>query len=252
MDRNIRAFKDAKITLTSDGKTWTTDVYSEAGCDLVNTLALKQAAEFKTMYQYTWQGIQVIQFPNDLLALQQLVWSTKPNKIIEIGIAHGGQLIFLASLLQSIGAESSKVIGVDVEIRNHNRENIENHHLSELITLVEGSSIISSTVETVKDLISPDDKVLVILDSNHTFEHVEKEIALYNEMVSVGSYLVVMDAALGYVGDIPRGNTSWFDDNPIAAIDNFLDNSENFVSDAIFDNCGLTSSPKGALKKIAG
>ena len=250
MDKKIRAYEDATISLTSRDKTWTADVYSKEGCELINSIALKQAAEFKTMYQPTWQGVQVIQFPNDLIALQVLVWKVKPDKIIEIGIAHGGQLVFLASLLKSMDANAAKVIGVDVDIRAHNREKIDNHILRDFIILVEGSSVEETTIETVKSFLSVDDKVMVILDSNHAFDHVSREITMYNKVVSTGSYLVVMDAALGFVGDIPRGNPEWFKDNPIEAIDNFLAENENFISDEIFDSYGVTSSPKGALRKI--
>ena len=250
MDRKLRAYEDAVISVTSKGKTWTADVYSKEGCDLVNTIALKQGAEFKAMYKPTWLGVRVIQFPNDLVALQQLVWNVKPTKIIECGVAHGGQLVFLASILQNINEPKSRVIGVDVEIRQHNREIIEAHSLSNFITLIEGSSIEDSTFDKVRSCISPEDRVLVVLDSNHTYGHVKEEIRIYNKLVSAGSYLVVMDAALGYVGDIPRGEEYWFDDNPIDAIEEFLADNKEYILEPIFDEYGVTSSPYGALKKV--
>lgn len=250
MDSELRAYDDAIVTVTSRGKTASAPVYSREGCEIVSALALKQGAEFKIMYQPKWLGVQTIQFPNDLVAVQELVWDVKPTKIIECGVAHGGQTVFLASLLALLGNPEARVIGVDIEIREHNRRTIESHPLNKFIHLIERSSLHEATIKEIDGLIGSEDRVMVILDSNHTFEHVTQEIEKYKHLVSVGSYLVVMDAALGYVGDIPRGEQKWFENNPILAIDNLLSLDDDFILNPIFENFGTTSSPQGALRRI--
>lgn len=248
MDIDIRAFSDATITLKSRGKQITQNVYSKEGLELVDTIALKQAAEFKRMYDFNWFGVQIIQFPLDIMCMQQLIMHVKPTLIIETGIAHGGSLIFSASMLKLLDIDG-RVIGIDVDIRSHNRKIIESHPLNNYLTLLEGSSISDEIITQIKKEIKTSDTVLIILDSNHSYEHVRAELDLYSPFVSKGSYLVCMDGALGFVGDIPRGSEDAFTNNPVPAIKEFLAINKNFYLDPIFENGGTTSSPYGALLK---
>lgn len=246
MDINLRVYEDATVTIKSRGREISEKVYSAEGVELIDTIALKQAAELKRMYNFSWLGVKIIQFPLDMMCVQQLIAKVRPTLIIETGVAHGGSLIFSASILKLLEIEG-RVIGVDVDIRSHNRKIIENHPLNNYITLMEGSSISEEIVDALKSEVSDKDRVLVILDSNHTFEHVRAELELYSDFVSEGSYLIAMDGALGFVGDIPRGDESAFSDNPLPAIHQFLEKNADFVPDRIFEDNGTTSSPYGAL-----
>lgn len=246
MDINLRVYEDATVTLKSRGREVTKNVYSAEGIELIDTVSLKQAAQFKRMYNFSWLGVKIIQFPLDVLCVQQLIAKVRPTLIIETGIAHGGSLIFSASMLKLLDIDG-RVFGVDVDIRNHNREIIEHHPLNEYITMLEGNSISDEIISSLRNEIRQNDRVLVILDSNHSYEHVRAELDLYSDFVSQGSYLIAMDGALGFVGDIPRGNEQAFIDNPVPAIRQFLTNNADFVLDSIFEDNGTTSSPYGAL-----
>ena len=248
MDETLRAYDDALITVRSRGLERSAKVYSPEGIQLVDTLALKQAAEFKRMYNFSWLGMRVIQFPLDLICLQQLIFDVRPSLIIETGIAHGGSLIFSASMLKLLDIPG-KVIGIDIDIRAHNREKIEGHPLYSYISMIEGSSVDDEVVAQVANQIDPADRVFVILDSNHSYDHVRQELSKYQTFVTPGSYLVCMDAALGFVGDIPRGDEVWFEDNAIRAIREFLDDHNNYKLNPLFEGSGTTSTPFGALKK---
>lgn len=246
MDINLRAYDDATITIKSRGREVTEKVYSREGVELIDTIALKQAAQFKRMYNYSWLGVKIIQFPLDMVCVQQLIAKVRPTLIIETGVAHGGSLIFSASMLKLLDIDG-RVIGIDVDIRKQNREIIENHPLFNYITLLEGSSISEEVIHAVQKEVTENDRVLVILDSNHSYEHVRSELELYSEFVSEGSYIIAMDGALGFVGDIPRGDEAAFKDNPVPAIQQFIEKNKDFVPDSIFEDNGTTSSPFGAM-----
>jgi cephalosporin hydroxylase len=247
MMTNINPGPDANITLSGKDGDVKVPLYSPEGVALLNTLRLKQAAEFKVMYEPNWLGIKIIQLPEDIVAMQELLWRLQPDVVVECGVAHGGSLILHASILEL--ADKGTVIGVDVEIRPHNRAAIEAHPLAHRIKLIEGNSIDPATTAEVMRHCPAGSKVVVVLDSNHSREHVAQEIALYKDLVTVGSYLVVMDGAQALVSDIPRGRPEWADDNPLAAVRHFLAGNDEFERDATFERFGSTCVPEGFLKR---
>ncbi|MFA6190598.1 MAG: cephalosporin hydroxylase family protein [Candidatus Staskawiczbacteria bacterium] len=204
----------------------------------------------KYSYNFSWLGRPVIQYPQDIIAMQEIIWNIRPDLIIETGIAHGGGLIFYASMLELLG--TGEVVGIDVDIREHNKKEIENHKMFKRIKMIEGSSVDSNVVEKVRDIAKKHNKVLVILDSLHTHKHVLKELNLYSEFVSGGSYLIAFDTV---VENMPKGsfkNRPWDKgNNPATAVKEFLKNNENFVVDKEIENKLLiTVAPGGYLKRI--
>jgi cephalosporin hydroxylase len=156
-----------------------------------------------------------------------VIFQLKPDVIIETGVAHGGSLIFYSSLCNAM--EKGRVIGIDIEIRTHNRAAIEAHPLSDRITLIEGSSISPEIVAKVKSFVKPGEKVLVILDSNHTYAHVYDELEAYAELVTLGSYIVATDGIMYDLAEVPRGITEWATDNPTFAARDFAAAHPEFV-----------------------
>lgn len=245
--KNYIAQAGAKITLDNNGEQTTVDVYSREGLNLLGNLWIKSAAQHRLMYEPTWLGRPVIQFPTDIVAIQELIWKLQPDVIVETGVAHGGSLVLSASILELIG--KGKVIGVDIEIRPHNRAAIESHPLKHRIELIEGSSIAADTLAAVRAAVGSSGTVLVMLDSNHTEAHVLQELELYSPMVSPGSYIVAHDGSQAWVWDIPRGKPEWKDDHPLGAIHKFLANHPEFSNDPHWTRWGITSSPDGFLRR---
>jgi cephalosporin hydroxylase len=173
-------------------------------------------------------GRPIIQLPEDMVRAQEVIHAVRPTAIVETGVAHGGSLVFSASLLRAMGIDG-RVIGVDIEIRPHNREAIEAHPLSPMIALVEGSSVEPGTVARVRAQLRPDDRVLVFLDSNHTRAHVAAELEAYAPMVSIGSYLVATDGIMEDLADVPRGEPGWRRDNPKVAAAEFAGRHPEFA-----------------------
>lgn len=190
---------------------------------------LRSGWDAKHVYSFTWLGRPIIQLPEDMIRIQEVIYTTKPDVIIETGIAHGGSLIFYASLLSLIG--KGRVIGIDLEIRPHNRSAIESHEMFHLTTLVEGDSASPTTFEAVRLLIRPEDRVLVILDSNHSKDHVIKELEMYGSLVSRDSYIVVTDGIMQQVRGAPRTQADWDWNNPRQAVAEFLINNKAFCLD---------------------
>jgi cephalosporin hydroxylase len=172
-------------------------------------------------------GRPVIQLPEDMIRAQEAIFQVKPTVIVETGIAHGGSLIYNASLLKAMDIDG-RIIGVDIEIRAHNRKAIEEHPLSSYITMIEGSSVAMDIVDQVKAEISPSDTVLVFLDSNHTREHVLNELRAYAPLVTKGSYIVATDGIMRTVAEVPRAGENWNEDNPISAVHDFLSENSDF------------------------
>lgn len=199
---------------------------SKEGFELVSKVWLRATWDAKYVYNFAWMGRPIIQLPDDLIRLQELIWQLKPDVIIETGVAHGGSLIFHASLLQIIG--HGRVIGIDIEIRPHNRKAIEEHKLAPAITLVEGSSIASETVAKVKSLVAPGERVLVILDAKHTKDHVLAELAAYSPLVNVGSYILACDGIMEQVDGAPRSGADWSWNNPRQAALQFVEEHPDF------------------------
>ena len=210
-----------------------------------------EASRYRYSYNFTWLGRPIIQFPEDVVALQEIVWCVKPDLIVETGIAHGGSLILWASLLQLLGGDG-QVVGIDVEIRRANRAEIEGHPLSPRITMIEGSSVDASVVDRVRALAGTRRRVLVVLDSNHTHDHVARELDLYAPLVGRGSYLVVMDTVVeempaDFFPDRPWGPGN----NPKTAVTAFLKRNDRFEIDREIDAKLLMSvAPGGYLRCV--
>ena len=236
-----------QLTLQAGNDRTTVDLYSTQGRELIADLWLKLAAEYKMMYEPTWLGTRIIQLSDDIVQMQELIWSLRPDVIVETGVAHGGSLILSASICELAGR--GRVIGVDIEIRAANRAALESHSLFHRIELIEGSSVDDATFAKVAELCSGAARVLVVLDSNHSASHVSREIEMYSRLVTPGSYLVVMDGAQGQVWDIPRGKAEWRDDNPLVAIRRFLQETDDFVVDTHYVRLGVTSNPSGFLRR---
>ena len=247
--KNYTARAGATLTLDDDGERTTVDLYSRDGLDLLSNLWIKSAAEHRLMYEPTWLGRPIIQFPTDIVAVQELLWQVRPDVVIETGVAHGGSLMLSASVLELIG--TGKVVGVDIEIRPHNRSAIEAHPLTSRIELIEGSSTADETMEEVREAAAGAQTVVVLLDSNHSTSHVDQELELYAPLVTPGSYLVAHDGAQAWVWDMPRGKPEWKEDHPLKAIHGFLDRHPEFSIEPHWTRYGITSSPDGWLKKAA-
>jgi cephalosporin hydroxylase len=204
------------------------DLYGKEAFEHISDLWLKTSWNQKYSYTFTWLGRPIIQHPEDLLRLQEVIFTLRPDVIIETGVAHGGSLIFYASLFHCMG-NRGRVIGVDIEIRPHNRKAIEAHELASFISLIEGDSVAPKTLERVRRLLRAGDKVMVILDSNHSKAHVANELEAYAPLVTPDSYIVATDGIMGVVHDTPRGKPEWISDNPTQAAKEFAARRGDFV-----------------------
>jgi len=202
-------------------------------------------------YNFSWLGQPIIQFPQDIIAIQEIIWSVKPDLIIETGVAHGGSLLLSASLLQLIG-NNGKVVGIDIDIRKHNRIAIEAHPLASRIELVQGSSIDETIASQIFTIASKYQKILVILDSNHAHDHVAKELALYSPLVKQGSYLIVLDTVIQDMAPDALDERPWsIGNNPKTAVWDFLKSNSRFeIDQEIQDKLLLTVAPDGYLKCV--
>ena len=201
-------------------------------------------------YNFSWMGRPIIQYPQDMIAMQEIIWKLQPDLIIETGIAHGGSLIYYASLLELIG--KGEIIGIDIDIRKHNREEIEKHPMFKRIKMIEGSSVSRETVDQVAALAEGKKTVLVSLDSNHTHEHVLQELEMYAPFVTRDSYLVVFDTIVEEMPDDYLPGRPWKQgDNPKTAVLEFLKSHSEFQIDKDIDNKLLISvGPDGYLKRV--
>jgi cephalosporin hydroxylase len=214
----------------------------------LHALSMQWVAEVsrhKYSYHFTWMGRPLIQFPHDLIAMQEIIWRTRPTLIVETGIARGGSLIFYSSMLELIGGDT-RVIGVDVDIRAHNRAEIESHPMSRRIDLLEGSSVDENIIKQVFNRAQSHDNILVALDSNHTHEHVLNELNAYSPLVKTGGYLVVFDTVIedmpaDFFPDRPwsRGNS------PKTAVAEFLKTNDRFVLDEEYNSKLLVTVARG-------
>lgn len=246
----------AVVSTEEGGDVAVVPLYSTESFELLSELWLKVGWNQKHVYTFSWLDRPIIQLPEDLVRIQEVVHRVQPDVIVECGVAHGGALVYYASLCKIHGR--GRVVGVDVEIRPHNRKAIEAHPLAGLITLIEGSSVDPETVEQVKAAIAPGETVLVVLDSNHTRDHVRAELEAYAPLVSVGSYVVVMDGIAAAVADTPRGQPGWTTDNPIGAVDDFLRSHPEFAVEQPawpFNESELRTNvthwPRGYLRRVA-
>lgn len=209
------------------------------------------SSRYEYSYHFTWLGRPIIQFPQDIIAMQEIIWQVKPDLIIETGIAHGGSLIFYASMLEILGSKG-KVLGIDIDIREQNRIDIENHAMFKRIKMIQGSSIDEKIIQQVYDFAKNEKRILVTLDSNHTHDHVLKELELYSPLVTRDSYLVVFDTVIedvppDFFPDRPWGKGN----NPKTAVREFLKRTDRFVIDKDIENKLLiTVAPDGYLKCV--
>jgi cephalosporin hydroxylase len=194
---------------------------------LLSEAWLRSGWDNKYVYSFTWLGRPIIQLPEDMFRIQELIYRVKPDVLVETGVAHGGSLAFYATLFHAMGR--GRVIGVDIEIRPHNRKAIEAHDLSKYISLVEGGSTDDRTVEQVRRQLQPNDRVLVVLDSNHTKDHVLAELRTYSPMVTPGSYIVSCDGIMSKLMGAPRSQKDWGWNNPREAVREFLMHTGDFV-----------------------
>ncbi len=209
----------------------TIDLYGSESFEFLSNQWLKVGWACRYSYTFSWLGRPVIQLPEDMLRVQEAIYEVKPDVIVETGVAHGGSLIYYASLCRVMG--KGRVIGVDLEIRPHNRNAIESHDLFDLISLIEGDSVAPDVVCQVKHLIQPGETCLLILDSCHTFAHVLKELESYADIVTPGSYAIVTDGIMKDLDDVPGGQSDWAWNNPAAAAGEFLKSHPEFVRDQV-------------------
>jgi len=212
------------------------------------------ANKHEYQYHFSWLGRPIIQFPQDIIIAQEIIWKVKPDLIIETGIAHGGSLILYASILELLG--KGVVLGIDIDIRTHNRKAIQKHPLYKRIKMIEGSSIDETTIKKVKEVVKNKKRILIFLDSNHSHEHVLKELRYYSPLISKDSYIIVSDTV---IDNIPKNSKSEHDfnrpwnenKNPKTAIFEFLRSNKRFrIDKEIEKKLLITSSPSGFLKCI--
>jgi cephalosporin hydroxylase len=203
------------------------DLYTKEAFELISQQWLKVGWNQKYVYTFSWMGRPVIQLPEDMVRIQEVIHRVKPDVIIETGIAHGGSLVFYASLCRAMG--KGRVIGIDIEIRPHNRQAVEAHQLAPLISLIEGNSTAPDVVDRVKSCVKPQEVVMVILDSNHSKQHVLAELEAYHDLVTPGSYIIATDGIMKDLDDVPRGKPEWACDNPAAAAAEFAQKHPEFV-----------------------
>lgn len=209
-------------TLTCDdgGGARAIGLYTREAFELISRQWLRVGWSQKYPYTFTWMGRPIIQLPEDLIRVQEVIHRVKPEVIVETGVAHGGSLIFYASLFKAMN-HPGRVIGVDIEIRPHNRTAIEAHELAPMITLIEGDSISPAVANRVHAMIEPGRRVMVLLDSCHDKAHVAAELEAYHRLVTPGSYIVATDGLMRDLHDVPRGQANWRHDHPAAAAEAF-------------------------------
>jgi cephalosporin hydroxylase len=252
-----------KISIDTDARTLTLE---EAGGAVPHDLFSREAAERlarlwvevgwvrKYSYGFSWLGRPIIQLPDDMIRIQEAIFGIQPDVIVETGIAHGGSLVYYASLCELIG--KGRVIGVDIDIRPHNRAAIEAHPMSGRIVLIEASSIAPETVAKVKSLVAPGERVMLILDSNHSRDHVAAELEAYCDLVTPGSYILSQDGVMQQVAGMPRSGPDWDWNNPVSANRAFLENHPDFELappprpfDETLETPDLTHHPQGWLRR---
>ncbi len=210
---------------------------------------LQASAKNKIDYELEWFGVPVIQTAEDLLLMQELIFNVKPDVIIETGIAHGGSLIYYASLFELIG--KGTVIGVDIDIRSHNRKVLEAHPFFKRIKLIEGNSISNQVINQINTQLSKDLTIIVCLDSNHYKDHVLQELLLYRQFVCKNSYMVVFDTATSLMAELGAIDELYKNNGPIEAVNEFLKIDKNFVIDETFNKLIISTSTNGYLKRLS-
>lgn len=210
-----------------------------------------ESSRYRYSYNFSWLGRPIIQYPQDIVMLQEIIWEIRPDLIIETGIAHGGSLIFYASMLELLGG-NRKVLGIDIDIRKHNRKEIEKHALVKRIEMIEGSSVAPKVINQVEKMAKGKKSILIALDSLHTHRHVLAELRIYSKFVTKGSYLIIFDTIIDrmpkdFFPDRPWGKKN----NPWTAVKSFLTENPNFqIDNRIESKLLITVAPNGYLRKV--
>jgi cephalosporin hydroxylase len=246
---------DDRVSFEEKKRAQATALGQDRGLFAAATDLLVAADEYGYAYLWSWLGVPIIQLPADIMATQEVVWATKPDVIIETGVARGGSVLFMASLLELIG--KGKVIGIDIDIRAHNRDSIERHPMSKRVVLIEGSSIDPATVAQVRREIPENASVMAVLDSDHSRDHVLDELRQYGSLVTPGCYLVVADTRLGYLNanQTPQKRSKIWPkgDEPLSAVEDYLRETDRFEVDPVVNGkLILSSSPGGYLRRRDG
>jgi cephalosporin hydroxylase len=209
------------------------------------------SCRYRYSYNFSWMGRPIIQYPQDIVAMQELLWKVQPDLLIETGVAHGGSLVFYASMFELLG-NGGRVLGVDIEIRPHNREAIEAHPMAKRISLIQGSSVAAEVLDEVLKHAARAKRVMVVLDSNHSHDHVLAELNAYSPLVTKDSYLVVFDTVVEDMPEELMGGRPWGPGNsPKTAVLEFLKSNDRFVCDVETEGkLLLTVAPSGYLKCI--
>jgi cephalosporin hydroxylase len=243
--------KNTLIKVITNGLETTFKLYGKNGFKDLSKLYMKASTENRIMYEPHWLGMNIIQLPNDVMALQECIWEYKPEMLIETGVALGGSLIFYASIMQNYSNKYT-VVGIDIKVYQKNRRKIESHHLSKNIQIILGSSTHKKTIDDLKKIIKEKKpkKIMISLDSNHEYNHVVNELKIYSSLLRIGDILVVQDAAMDDISDIPSAKENWKQKGPKQAIKEFLASNNNFICETKFNRFGITASPNGFLKRI--
>lgn len=235
--------KAGTLSVEDSDQTRIIPLYSKEAFEMISRQWLKVGWNQKYPYTFSWMGRPIIQLPEDLIRIQEVIYRVNPAVLIETGVAHGGSLIYYASLFKAMG--KGRVIGVDIEIRPRNRKAIETHELFPYITLIEGSSTAPEIVANVKSMVPPGESVLVILDSNHSKQHVADELEAYHSLVTPGSYIVATDGSMRDLYDVPGGSPDWTWNHPMAAAAEFAQRHHEFTLEQPewpFNESGLTDN----------
>ena len=237
-------------TIANDPK-YIQDMDSDAAVKKFRSEVYESVIRYRYTYNFTWLGRPIIQLPQDMVAIQEIIWDVKPEVIIETGIAHGGSLMLSASVLELLGGDGV-VVGIDIDIREHNRNAIEAHTLFQRIKMIKGSSTDPKVVAKVGEICRPKRKTMVLLDSDHTHNHVRKELESYSPFVTKGSYLIVFDTLIEDVADEFFNGRPWGKgNNPKTAVREFLKSNDRFEIDLEFERKLLfTVAPGGYLKCV--
>ncbi len=232
-------------TVTDAAGERTVPLYSDEAFRIIARWYVKVGWNQRYGYGFSWLGRPIIQLPDDVVRVQEVIHRVRPDLIIETGVAHGGSLVLYASLLEAIGG--GEVIGVDIEIRPINRSAIENHPLARRISLIEGGSTDTGVINALRQHAAGKQSVLVILDSNHSYEHVTAELVAYAPLVTPGSYVIATDGIMEDLWDVPRGDPSWKKDNPARAARDFAAAHPEFVLEAVTPPFNEGSIPGDAV-----
>ena len=217
---------EGTLVLERDGIAKSLPLYSDAAFEAIARQYVRVGWNQKHTYTFSWMGRPIIQFPDDLLRLQEIVYGVRPDLVVETGVAHGGSLMFYASLMEAM--DHGRVLGIDIDIRPHNRAAIEAHPLFRRIQLLEGSSTSGEIIALVRKAAAAAERVLVVLDSDHSRAHVTEELNAYADLVTPGSYIVAADGIMRDLAGVPRADPGWRTDNPASAVEAWLPNHPEF------------------------